>query len=61
VSGIEKERGNVENIFFSVMTKCVFILTPCNINAISDLIVMNNIRNKLIMIAAHYGDQIIEN
>jgi len=33
------------------MTKCVFILTPCNINAISTLIVMNNIRKELIMIA----------
>ena len=43
------------------MTECVFILTPCNINAISALIVMNNIRKELIMIAANYGDQIIGN
>ena len=43
------------------MTECVFILTPCNINVISALIVMNNIRMELIMIAAHYRDQIIAN
>ena len=44
-----------------LMTKCVFILTPCNINAISILIVMNNIRKELIMIATHYGNQIAAN
>jgi len=43
------------------MTECVFILTPCNINAISTLIVMNNIRKELVMIVAHYGNQIIAN
>ena len=43
------------------MTECVFILTPCNINAISTLIVINNIRKELVMIAAHFGDQIIAN
>jgi len=44
--------------FFLVMTKCVFILTPCNINAILALIIMNNIRKELVMIATNYGDQI---
>ena len=48
-------------LFFFIMIECVFILTPCNINAISTLIVMNNIRKELVMIAAHYGDQIIAN
>jgi len=43
------------------MIECVFILTPCNINAISVLIVMNNIKKELAMIAAHYRDQIIAN
>jgi len=43
------------------MTEFVFILTPCNINAISALIVMNNIRKELVMIAAHCGDQIAAN
>ena len=50
-----------ENLFFSVPAECVFILTPCNINASSVLIVMNNIRNELVMIVAHYGNQIIVN
>jgi len=31
------------------MTECVLILTPCNINAISALIVMHNIRKELVM------------
>jgi len=43
------------------MTECVFIFTPCNINAISALIVMNNIRKELLMITTHYGDQIAAN
>jgi len=43
------------------MIECVFILTPCNINAISLIIVMNNIRKELVMIVEHYGDQIITN
>jgi len=43
------------------MTECVFILISCNINAISALIIMNNIRKELVMIAAHYGDQIAAN
>jgi len=43
------------------MTECIFILTPCNINAISALIVMNNIRNQLVMITSYYGNQIIVN
>jgi len=43
------------------MTNYVFIFTYCNINAISTLIVMNNIRKELVMIAAHYGDHIIAN
>jgi len=45
-------------MFFLVTTECVFILTPCNINVISALIVMNNIRKELVMIATHYGKQI---
>jgi len=43
------------------MTKCVFILASCNINAISTLIVMNNIQKEFVMIALHYRDQIIAN
>jgi len=43
------------------MTDYVFIFTYCNINAISALIVINNIRKELVMIAAHYGNQIIAN
>jgi len=43
------------------MTEWVFILTPCNISTISALIVMNNIRKKLVMIATHYENQIIVN
>jgi len=43
------------------MTECVFILTPCNINAIPVLIVMNNIRKELVMIATHYENQIVAN
>jgi len=43
------------------MIECVFILAPYNINAISFLIVMNNIRKKLVMIATHYENQIIVN
>jgi len=55
-----KKYRSVENLF-SIMRECVFILTPCNINAISALIVMNNISTKLVMIAAHYEDQIAAN
>jgi len=43
------------------MTDYVFIFTYCNFNAILALIVMNNIRKELVMIATHYDDQIIEN
>jgi len=43
------------------MIECVFILAPCNINAISTLIVMNNIMEELVMIATHYENQIIVN
>jgi len=43
------------------MTECVFILTPCNINAIPVLIVTNNIRKELVMIATHHENQIIVN
>jgi len=43
------------------MTECVFILTPCNINAISALIVTNNIRKELVMIVANYEFQIAAN
>jgi len=41
------------------MTDYVFIFTYCNLNAILTLIVMNNIKKELVMIATHYGDQII--
>ena len=54
---LEKCRESIFS-FFSVPIECVFILTPCNINAISALIVMNNIRKELVMIAAHFGDKI---
>jgi len=63
VSGNEKDRS-VENIFFFnhfPMTECIFIFTHCNINAIIALIVINNIRKELIMIAVHYGNQIVAN
>jgi len=43
------------------MTEYIFIFTYCNLNAISALIVMNNIRKELVMIATHYGNQIIVN
>jgi len=55
---MEKNERSVENPLYSVLTECVFILTPCNINAILALIVMNNIRKELVMIPAYYGDQI---
>ena len=62
-SGDGKELEKCRESFFSVlffhMTECIFRLTPCNINAISVLIVMNNIRKK--MIATHYENQIIVN
>ena len=54
-SGDEEELEKCTESLFSVMTKCVFILTPCNISAISTLIVMNNIRKELVMIVANYG------
>ena len=47
--------------FFLVNAECVFILTPCNINEISTLIVMDNIRKELVMIVAHYRDHIATN
>jgi len=59
-----KELEKCRDIFFSItfhMTACVFIFTHCNINAISALIVMNNIRKELVMIATHYGNQITVN
>jgi len=60
-SGDGKELEKCREYLSLVMTKCVFILTPCNINAILALIVMNNIRKELVMIVAHYGDEIIAN
>jgi len=67
VSGNKKDR-NVENIFFFFssdplfhMKNCVFISTYCNINVILALIATNNIKKKLVMIAAHYGNQITTN
>jgi len=53
-----KELEKCREYLSLVMTKCIFILTPCNINVISTLIVMNNIRKELVMIATHYGDPI---
>jgi len=44
-------QSSVENFFFLVMTECVFIFTTCNVNAISTLIVANNIRKELIIVA----------
>jgi len=70
VGGDEKEKRKCGECFlllffdFSIpfhMTEYVFIFTNCNINAISPLIVMNNIRKKLVMIAAHYDNQIVAN
>ena len=57
----ERIREVWELSFFSVLTECVFILAPCNINTISALIVMNNIRKELVMIATHYENQITAN
>ena len=59
-SGDGKELEKYIEYFFH-MTECVFILTPCNINAISALIVINNIRKELVMIIAQYGNQIATN
>jgi len=53
----ERGRESVDNVFFLFpihMTDCVFIFTHCNINVILGLIVTNNIRNELVMIATHY-------
>jgi len=30
-----KNERSIKNVFLLVLTECVFILTPCNINAIS--------------------------
>jgi len=43
------------------MKECVFIFTTCNVNAISALIVTNNIRKELVMIVANYEYQIAAN
>jgi len=54
------EERSVKNAFVSIpfhMTDYVFIFIHCNINAIPTLIIMNNIRNKLVMIPTHYGNQ----
>jgi len=56
-SGDGKELEKCRESFFFcflVMTECVFIFTTCNVNAISALIVTNNIRKKLVMIVANY-------
>ena len=63
-SGDGKELEKCRAYLFSVlfyMKDYVFIFTYCNLNAILALIVMKNIRKELVMIAAHYGDQIIAN
>jgi len=50
-SGDGKELEKCRDFFFPFhMTECVFILTPCSINAIPVLIVMNNIRKELVML-----------
>jgi len=54
---IRKKERNVENVFF-YMTECVFIFKHFNTNVIMALTVMNNIRKEMIMIVAHYGNQI---
>jgi len=54
----------VSRIFFRsffIWRTMYFIFTYCNLNAILASIVMNNIRKELVMITAHYGDQIISN
>ena len=43
------------------VTDCLFIFTHYNINVILALIVKNNIKKELVMIAIHYGNQIIAN
>jgi len=53
--GKELEKCKEYLSFFFHMTNYVFIFTYYNINAISALIVMNNIRKELVMIATHYG------
>jgi len=60
VGGNGRKRGSVANIFFLVpfhITDCLFIFTNSN----PTLIVMNNIRKKLVMITTHYRNQIIAN
>jgi len=59
VGGNEKKK--CREYFFSIpfhMTDCIFIFTYCNPNTILALILMNNIRKDLVMIATHYGNQI---
>jgi len=59
-SGNKKELEKCREYFFSIPfheTKCLFISQI----AILPLIVMNNIRKKLVMITPHYGNQIIVN
>jgi len=54
----EKEREKCREYFlsdpFSYEKLCVFISTHCNTNVNIALIVMNNIRKELVMIAVHY-------
>jgi len=58
---MRRDERSVENIFFNPFSydSCVFISTHYNINVILVLIVMNNIKKKLVMIAVYYGNQII--
>jgi len=61
-SGVGKKLENEREIFFFLVfffffflfhvIDCLFIFTNCNINGILALSVMNNIRKKLVMIAA---------
>jgi len=62
-SGDGKELEKCREFFFrfSVMIECVFIFTTYNVNAISALIVTNNIRKELVMIVANYEYQIEAN
>jgi len=43
------------------MIDYIFMFTYCNLTTILALIVINNIRKEMVMIAIHYGDQIIAN
>jgi len=56
---LEKYRDFFLVIFH--MIDYIFMFTYCNLTTILALIVINNIRKEMVMIAIHYGDQIIAN